>query len=231
VPFDKPSGETEDEGPGGERREQRRRGEGWDSEFVLRDGVWEEDDASRGNPIFVDAAREVRGDSGDETGAAEENAVCPAGDGGEQGLGANAGIADQLIYLDHEGAFADRGNEGGREEEEGVALVDEVAIVAAGETEVSREGGDVVEELEKLEEGWWEKAGQAGEETGIGFDEGGGAGGLAGVRACGAGEDDAVAHFLEGADDAGDVDGLGAGATGAKVVEDGHWRRSIRISR
>jgi len=96
-----------------------------------------------------------------------------------------------------------------------VALVDEVAIVAACEAEVLREGGEVVKELEKLEE-------DAREGTGARFGEGRSAGGLTGIDAGGAGEDDVVAHFFEGIHDAGDVDGFRAGAPGAEVVEDGH---------
>ena len=102
--------------------------------------------------VFLDAALEMRGDGDDEAGAAEEEAVGPAGEPGEKGLGADAGIADEFVDLDDEGAAAQAGDEGGREEEEGVALVDEAAAVPAGEAEIPEEGGDVVEELDELEE-------------------------------------------------------------------------------
>ena len=57
-----------------------------------------------GMPYCSDAALEMGGDGDDEAGAAEKEAVGPAGETGEEGLGADAGIADEFVDLDDEGA-------------------------------------------------------------------------------------------------------------------------------
>ena len=95
----------------------------------------------------------MRRDGNDEGGAAEEEAVGPACERGKNGLGSDAGVADEFVDLDDEGHRPqDARDESGGEEKEGVALEDEAAIVSAGEAEVPEESGDVVEELEQLEE-------------------------------------------------------------------------------
>jgi hypothetical protein len=218
VPLDEPAGESEEEGGSRQSLANVRR-DGGKGEFLLGDGVREDENAVLGDAVFLDAAFEMGRDGDDEAGPAEYEAVGPASEGGEEGLGADAGVADELVDLDDEGAAPEGGDEGGGEEEEGVALVDEVAVVAEGQEEVSPKGGDVVEELEEFEEGTGKGAGAAWG-AGAGFGEGACAGGLAGIDAGGTRENDGVAHFLEGTDDAGDVDGFGAGAAGAEVVEE-----------
>jgi hypothetical protein len=187
VPLHQPAGESEDEGIGWDGQKQWCRRGGRDRQFFLGDGVWENQDAIGGNAVSQDATLEVRRDDDNEAGAAEEDAVRPSGKAGEEGLSADARVADDFINLDHEGAAVDGGDEGGGEEEEGVALVDEVAIVAARKAEVSSERGEIVEEFEELEKTAREPTAEAREEcSGARLGERGGAGGLAGIDAGGA---------------------------------------------
>ncbi len=98
-------------------------------------------------------------------------------------------------------------------------------MMSVGEAEIPEEGGDVIEQLEELEETPRKETGHSGDPCSRpggsrGLGEWGGAGGLARIDARGARKDHAIAHFLEGANDPGDVDGLRAGAPGAEVVEE-----------
>ncbi len=166
----------------------------------------------------------MRRNNDDEARAPKNEAVRPAGQPCENGLGAHSGISDQFIDLDDQRAAKAPRDEGGREEEESVPLVNERAAVAACQAQITVIRGEIVEELEEFEGKAWQETGEPGKPaafSGSRFGKGRRTGGLARIDPGGARENDLAAQFLECADDAGNVNGFGPGAAGAEMIEEG----------
>ena len=203
MPRDEPADEADDQGIGWGEALADGGAVGGGEEGSGVDGIGEDENFFFGDAEGDDAALEVRGDDDNAAGVMESEAIGEACEWEEPGGGADAFVAGEFIDFDDEGDVAMVGEEGGGEEEKGVAFVDERRMVLGEEGAIAEEGGEIVGDFEEFENQFGGEGGEIGEEApAVILFEGVATCGEAGIDSRGAREVDLVAKFFESGGDA-----------------------------
>lgn len=203
MPRDEPADEADDEGIGWGEALADGGAVGGGEEGSGVDGIGEDENFFFGDAEGDDAALEVWRDDDDAAGVLESEAIGEAREWEEPGGGADAFVAGEFVDFDDEGDVAVVGEEGGGEEEKGVAFVDERRMILGEEGAIPEEGGEIVGEFEEFENQFGGEGGEIGEEAAaVFFFERVATCGEAGIDSGGAREVDLVAKFFESGGDA-----------------------------